>query len=38
MATGEYGMAAAQKRREHVAHAEAIECMRLDMQMAQERG
>ncbi len=32
------GLAVAQNRRERVAHAEAIECMRLDMQMAQERG
>ena len=32
------GLAVAQKRREHAAHAEAIECMRIDMQMAQERG
>ncbi len=34
------GLAVAQKPtwREHAAHAEAIECMRIDMQMAQERG
>ena len=31
------GSTLAQKRREYVAHAEAIECMRLDMRMSQER-
>jgi len=31
------GSTVVQKRREYAAHAEAIECMRLDMQMAQER-
>ncbi len=31
------GATVAQKRREYAAHAEAIECMKLDMQMSQER-
>jgi len=31
------GSTVAQKQREYVAHAEAIECMRLDMQLAQEQ-
>jgi len=31
------GSTVAQKRREYAAHAEAMECMRLDMQMSQER-
>jgi len=31
------GSTLAQKRREYAAHAEAIECMRLDMRMSQER-
>ena len=31
------GSALVEKRREYAAHTEAMECMRLDMQMAQER-
>lgn len=31
------GSNVAQKQREYAAHAEAIECMRLDMRMSQER-
>ncbi len=30
------GSTVAQKRREYAAHAEAIECMRLEMRMSQE--